>query len=98
LTLQDGGMVEQPFFTVPSHVYRVEEGDLQLYQFATDAEAAEAASQVSPGGNPIGTTMVTWMDAPHFFRKGRLLVNYIGPSERVLTELQRILGPQFAGR
>lgn len=98
LELRDGGMVEQPFFSVPAHVYLIEGRDLQLYEFASEADAEQAAARVAPSGSPIGTTMVTWMARPHFFRKGRLIVNYVGTSERVLSELQRLLGPQFAGR
>ena len=98
LSVRDVGTVEQPFFSVPARVFQVEGRDLQVYEFASAADAASATSQVSPTGSPIGTSMVTWMAPPHFFRKDRLVVNYIGTSETVLTELQRLLGPQFAGR
>jgi len=98
LAVQDAGTVRQPFFSVPARVYQVDGRDLQVYEFATEADAESAASEVAPAGSPIGTTMVTWMAAPHFFRKERLLVNYIGTSDKVLSELQRLLGPQFAGR
>lgn len=97
LTLEDAGMVEQPFFTVPAHVYTVE-GDLQIYEFRSAADAESAAAQVAPNGMTIGTSQVSWMAAPHFFRKDRLVVNYLGSSPKVLTELQRILGAQFAGQ
>ena len=98
LAVQDAGKVEQPFFAVPAQVYQVEGRDLQVYEFATPADAERAATQVAPTGSPIGTSMVTWMAPPHFFRKDRLIVNYIGTSDKVLSELQRLLGPQFAGR
>ena len=98
LNVQDAGTVQQPFFTVPAQVYQVEGRDLQVYEFATPADAERAASQVAPTGSPIGTSMVTWMAPPHFFRKDRLIANYIGTSDKVLSELQRIFGPQFAGR
>lgn len=98
LTVRDGGTVDQPFFGVPARVYVIDDRDLQLYEFPTATDAESAAAQVAPTGSPIGTTMVTWMEPPHFFRKDRLIVNYIGTSERVLAELQRLLGAQFAGR
>ena len=98
LEVRDAGIVEQPFFSVPAHVYVVEESDLQLYAFPTAADAERAAAQVAPSGSPIGTSSVSWMAPPHFFRKDNLIVNYIGTSERVLSELRRLLGPQFAGR
>jgi hypothetical protein len=98
LGVRDAGTVTQPFFSVPARVYVVEDRDLQIYEFASPSDAEQAAAQVSPAGSPIGTTMVTWMAPPHFFRKGRLIVNYIGTSEKVLAELQRLMGAQFAGR
>ncbi len=98
LDVRSVGSVQQPFFSVPAQVYQVDGGDLQVYEFRTAAEAVNAASQVSPDGGSISTSMVTWMASPHFFRKDRLVVNYIGDSEKTLAELQRSLGPQFAGR
>ena len=97
LSLEDAGMVEQPFFTVPAHVYTVE-GDLQIYEFRSAADAERAAAQVAPNGTSIGTSQVSWMAAPHFFRKDRLVVNYLGSSPKVLAELERNLGAQFAGQ
>lgn len=98
LTLQDAGSVEQPFYSVPAHVYQVEGRDLQVYEFASAAEAETAAAQVAPDGGSIGTHSMAWMAPPHFFRKDRLVVNYIGTSSNMLAALGRILGPQFAGR
>jgi hypothetical protein len=98
VVIEDAGIVEQPFFPVSAHVYRVDGDDLQVYEFATPAEAEAAAAQVSPNGGAIGTTMMHWMAPPHFFRKDRLIVNYLGNSPKVMGELQRLLGAQFAGQ
>lgn len=95
--VDDAGMVEQPFFDVAAHVFVVEGDDMQVYVFGTAAAAETAASRVAPSGHAIGTTKMSWMAPPHFFRKGRLIVNYLGTAERTLTELRRQLGPQFAG-
>lgn len=98
LKVEDAGRVEQPFFGVPAHVFTVEGNDVQVYEFAGAAAAGKAAAQVAPNGGSIGTTMLSWMAPPHFFRKDRLIVNYIGTSETTLTALRNLLGPQFAGR
>lgn len=97
LTVTDGGTIEQPFFTRQARVLRIGDDDLQLYEFATAAEAEQAAAQVAPGGGSIGTVSMHWMAPPHFFRKERLIAIYIGSNARTLAELERILGPQFAG-
>jgi hypothetical protein len=41
--------------------------------------------------------MITWIEPPHFFRKERVLVLYIGSDATVLKALHDVLGPQFAG-
>lgn len=98
LAVRDAGAVQQPFFSVPAHVYQIESRDVQIYEFGSPAEAEKAAALVAPDGGSIGTNSMAWMAPPHFFRKDRLVVNYIGTSAKVLTELERLLGPQFAGR
>lgn len=98
LEVTDAGTVQQPFFTVPAHVILVDGNDLQIYEFGTAEEAEHAASQVAPNGGSIGTTMMSWMAPPHFFRKERVIANYLGSNEKTLAELQRLFGAQFAGR
>lgn len=98
LAVRDAGTIEQPFFTVPAHVYEVEERDLQIYEFANAVAAEEAATRIAPNGGSIGATAIAWMAPPHFFRRDRLIINYIGSSTRVLAELERLVGPQFAGQ
>ena len=80
------------------HVFSVEGGDLQLYEFASPADAANAAAQVSPDGGSIGTESMTWMAAPHFYRRGRVIAIYLGASAKVASALERIMGRAFAGR
>jgi hypothetical protein len=71
-----------------------------LTHFLSKIENAEAmesdASQVTPEGGSIGTTMVTWMDAPHFYKAGHIIVLYVGSDETILGLLEQMLGPQFA--
>jgi hypothetical protein len=96
LTVEDAGIVEQPFFTGRAHVYVVE-GDVQVYEFASANAAQQAAAQVSPTGGSIGTQHMSWMAPPHFFRKENLVVIYLGSSAKVLAELQNLMGVEFAG-
>lgn len=98
LTVEDAGTVEQPFFGVPASVFRVDGNDVQVYEFDSAAAAEKAAADVAPNGGSIGTAMMSWMAPPHFFRKDRLIVNYLGTSEKTLAALRNLLGPQFAGR
>lgn len=82
------------------------EETLALYIYAdADAAAADAAC-VSPDGfgydrdtqegERIGV-QTDWVDVPHFFRGENLIVRYIGSDSAILSALESLCGPQFAG-
>ena len=95
--VEDMGPIEQTFFSVPARVYRVEGDDLQVYEYASEEAAAADAAKVQPNG-AIGTSMPHWIAPPHFFRRGSTLVIYLGTNTRVLADLERLMGKQFAGQ
>ena len=96
--VEPGDPVVQDLLSVPGQVIKVNGADVQVFEYAS-ADAMEAdAAQVSPDGSSIGTSMVTWMAKPHFFKAGRLLVLYIGDDAAVLDVLKSALDEQFAGR
>ncbi|WP_275297113.1 hypothetical protein [Clostridium sp. YIM B02569] len=39
----------------------------------------------------------SWSSYPHFFKKGNIIVQYIGKNEKIISDLKSILGEQFAG-
>jgi hypothetical protein len=93
-----GEAIDQPFFSVPGQTLKVNGQDVQVFVYDT-AEAMETeAAQISADASTIGTSMPTWMDAPHFYKMGRLLVLYVGQDPIVLEQLNRVFGSQFAGR
>ncbi len=98
LKVKPAGTLNQPFFRVPAQVFSIDGTDLQLYSFDSAADAQKAAATVSSDGGSIGTNSMAWMAAPHFFLKGNLIAISIGGSAKTITGLQRIFGPQFAGR
>ncbi len=90
--------VQQPFFNVEGQIIKVNGEDVQVFEYET-AEAMEAdAAQVSEDGGSIGTSMVSWMSTPHFYKAGSILVLYVGDDQAVLALLEGALGSQFAGR
>jgi hypothetical protein len=90
--------VEQEFFTAAGQILKVNGADVQVFVYDT-AEAMEAeAAQVAEDGGSIGTSMVTWMGPPHFYKLGRMIVLYVGDDSTVKALLEGVFGPQFAGR
>ena len=96
--VESGTRVEQAFFSVPGEILKVNGADVQVFEYDSEEAMGTEASQVSQDGGSIGTSMVTWMEAPHFFRSGRLLVLYVGEEAAILDLLESVLGEQFAGR
>lgn len=97
-TIEPAEGVSQPFFSVPGEIMLVNGGFVQVYEYETSEAMGTEASQISEDGSTIGTSMVNWMEAPHFYRAGRMIVLYVGEDQAVLDLLEGILGPQFAGR
>lgn len=93
-----GGTVTQPFFSVDGKVVSINGEDVQIFEFADATSAKTEASKIAKDGSSIGTSMVSWIGAPHFFLKERLIVLYIGSNTGVFQPLTTALGPQVAGR
>jgi uncharacterized protein YceK len=89
--------VTQAFFSPQGSIIKVNATDVQLFEYESVGAMEAEASQVAPDGGSIGTSMVTWMDTPHFYKAGRLIVLYVGSDASILNLLENVLGPQFAG-
>jgi len=90
--------ISQPFFLPEGQVISVDGHQVQVFQYSNEEDASYVAETISSDGGSIGTTMVSWVEAPHFFRSGSLIVLYVGEDDAVVDDLQAVLGPQIAGR
>ena len=97
-TVEIGEPVSQVFFSTEGTLLKVKGADVQVFEYESAEEMENEASQVSPDGGSIGTSMVTWVDVPHFYKANRIIVLYVGNDASVLDVLESALGPQFAGR
>jgi hypothetical protein len=96
-TVEPSGDVSQPFFTVEGQVIRVDSQDVQVFEYADEAAADAEAELVAPDGSSVGTSMVSWVAPPHFYKVGRLVVLYVGDDATTIDLLEAVLGPQLAG-
>lgn len=95
--VEPNGEVEQPFFSVKGQVIKVNSYDVQVFEYSSTEEAEAQAALVALNGSSIGTSMVTWMDTPNFFKAGQIIVLYVGHEALTLDHLMQALGLQFAG-
>ena len=91
-------LISQPFFEPEGQIISVDGYEVQVFEYSNKDDALLAAETIASDGGSIGTTMVSWIEAPHFFRSGRLIVLYVGGEDAVVEALQAALGPQIAGR
>ena len=96
-TVEVGDSITQEFFRVEGQTVKVNEGDLQVFEYESPEAMEKDASQVAPDGGSIGTSMVSWIDTPHFYKAGRIIVLYLGSDQAILDLLNKVIGPQFAG-
>ena len=47
------------------------------------------------GGTIIGNATIDWVDRPHFYQQGGLIVLYAGEDEAILSALEGALGEPF---
>ncbi len=96
-TVDTVGPFTQPFFSGPGQILRVDGEDVQVFEYENAAAAQGEAARVSPDGSSVGTTIIAWVSTPHFYRSGEIIVVYVGSSRELLSLLESVLGPQFAG-
>lgn len=89
--------VRQPFFSVSGRIIMVNNEGLQVFEYPTQVAAANEAERVSQDGMTIGSSKPSWMAPPHFFKRGTLIVIYVGNNQTILNILKATLGGQFAG-
>lgn len=98
-TAEVGDSISQDFFSTEGQFVTINRTeDIQVFEYESAEAMEKAASQVAPDGGSIGTSMVTWIDTPHFYKAGRIIVLYLGNDQALLDLLNKVMGPQFAGR
>lgn len=88
---------ESSVFSVPIKVVSVGGVDIQVFEFSDESEASASILTVSEDGTQIGTSIIRWMDAPHFYTKGKIIVLYVGQNPEITNLFESLLGNQFAG-
>ena len=89
--------VSQPVFSVRGRILLVSDEPVWIFSYPTTIKANNDAAKISADGMTIGNSKPSWLGTPHFFRKPRMIVLYLGDEPRLLDILNRAIGRQFAG-
>ena len=95
--VETGDSISQPFLAVEGSLIKVNGADVQVFEYDSTEAMELDSSQIAPDGSSNATTMITWMDTPHFYKSGRIIALYVGSDESILSLLESALGAQFAG-
>jgi hypothetical protein len=95
---ETGDPIEQAFFSVIGSTVNFNGESVQVFEYESAETMESDAVLIDAEGSSIGTSMVSWVATPHFHKKGRILVLYIGDNTETLELLESVLGRQFAGR
>jgi hypothetical protein len=94
---ETGDTIEQAFFSVIGTSVNFNGESVQVFEYDSAETMESDAVLVDASGSTIGTSMVSWVATPHFYKKGRILVLYVGDNAETLNVLESALGRQFAG-
>lgn len=90
-----GDEIDQSFFDVEGKIVRVNGADVQVFEFANEADRAAASGQISADGTEIGTSIIRWIAPPHFWAHENLIVLYLGEDAAMIELLNGVLGQQI---
>lgn len=92
---------EQDFLQAPRKRMIIDKTEIDIYLFGSNKKLEKEAGYISSDGcgytNGSNSLKVSWVSLPHFYKKGRLIVQYVGEDKKIISDLKDIFGEQFAG-
>lgn len=93
--------VSQDFLPTTRKRMIIDDEAIDLYLFDSHTKMEEEASYIDRGGcsyrNGSESVEVSWVSFPHFYKKGSLIVLYVGEDGNIISDLEDVFGEQFAG-
>lgn len=86
------GDTDHSLFSVPSKGIHLNGGSILIYEFSDNDIAISQSKTISNDGSQIGNAQIEWIDQPHFYLQGKIIVGYIGSNKYILNDLSKILG------
>jgi hypothetical protein len=95
VTAQLSGDVAVPFFQVQGQVMRIEQGDVNVYDFQNKTRMDAATQKLITDGQILDNLVPSWSEQPHIWTKGNLIVFYDGTDTAVISSLGGVLGKEI---
>lgn len=72
--------------------------NLEVFEFSSADDRAEADRTISPDGRTIGGATIDWGGDPHLYQTEKLIIVYIGDDKGNMEALEGSFGKEFAGK
>ena len=92
--------VKKDFLPTTKKRILIKDEALDIYIFKNNKKMESEASNIDSGGCSYygkNAVDVSWVSFPHFYKKGNIIVQYVGENNYIISDLDAILGAQFAG-
>ncbi len=86
--------LSQPLFSAPDRPILVNGEVVHVYPYEQQGQAEAEQVRITENGVEVNGQVVELQGTPHFFRKDRLIVLYLGQNQTVLQALQDVLGTE----
>ncbi len=83
-------------FATHARNYCVDRLRMTVYEYQDRAERQLISATISNDGDTIGNSSVRWSGPPHFYARGRLIVQVLGNAPKLNNRLTEILGPTLS--
>lgn len=70
---------------------------ISVYEYKDNQQMETDSRRISSDGSRVGNAMVDWINTPHFYKNGNIIVNYVGNNNKLIEALKKLLDKQFAG-
>lgn len=96
--------VKQDFLPTKRKRMVIGEESIDIYVYSNNKKMENDAKNIDSGGCEYTSPgifsksiNVSWVSYPHFYKKGKIIVLYVGTNEKIISDLKDIFGEEFAG-
>lgn len=89
------GVGENDIFGVRGHNVSFDGARVMAFEYQTERAAQRLQQSVNKDGDMIGSWIIDW-GGQHLYRRGTLIVVYLGQRSGAIRTLESLLGTQFA--
>jgi hypothetical protein len=92
--VEQASEINRPYFTVTGQQITVDGALVQVYEYTSEAERADAAL-IAPDGYMINGQAIYWADQPTMWANGQLIIIMVGDHPDASAAITTVMGDPF---